>query len=470
MSKEDTKVYFDKIAAKRDKWKRRNKYYYNDLVKFLQFVIPEDSSVLEIGCGTGDFVNELKPRRGMGIDISPEMVKIAKEKYPKYDFFTMDAESLTIDEKFGFVILSDLVGHLDDVQKCFFELHKVVNQDTRIIVTYYNFFWEPFLRVMELLHLKMPQYRQNWLNSDDIANLLRLAGFDIIKTGDRLLFPKYFPALSWFLNKFAAKTGIFRHLCLIKYVIARKELSQSCNRDMSISIIIPARNEKGNIENAVLRIPKMGSSTEIIFVEGNSTDDTLREIKRVVEKYKDKRDLKWAVQDGIGKADAVWKGFDMANGDVLMILDADLTVPPEELTKFYDAISSGKGEFINGTRLVYPMEKEAMRFLNLIGNKLFSIIFTWLLEQKIRDTLCGTKVLSKTNYQKIKAGRKYFGNFDPFGDFDLLFGAAKLNLKIVEIPIRYKSRAYGETNISRWSHGWLLLKMCFFAMQKIKFT
>ena len=173
-------------------------------------------------------------------------------------------------------------------------------------------------------------------------------------------------------------------------------------------------------------------------------------------------------QPGTGKADAVFAAFDAAQGDVLMILDADLTVPPEQLPKFWHAIQSDKGEFINGSRLVYLMDTDAMRFLNLVANKSFSIAFTWLLSQRFTDTLCGTKVLRRSDYVRLKEGRSYFGDFDPFGDFDLIFGASKLSLKVVEIPIHYASRTYGETQISRFKHGLLLLRMVLFAFLRIK--
>jgi glycosyltransferase involved in cell wall biosynthesis len=214
-------------------------------------------------------------------------------------------------------------------------------------------------------------------------------------------------------------------------------------------------------------LPDFGNHQEIIFVDGHSSDGTPEEVERVMRAYPTK-DIKLMVQDGHGKGDAVRKGFRVAKGDILMILDADLTVPPEDLPKFYRALADDQGEFINGCRLIYPMEKEAMRSLNLLGNKLFSIMFTWILNQRFKDTLCGTKVLFRKDYEKIQAGRDYFGEFDPFGDFDLIFGAVKQNLKVVEIPIRYRDRTYGSTNISRFKHGWLLLRMTLFAYKKIK--
>jgi glycosyltransferase involved in cell wall biosynthesis len=236
----------------------------------------------------------------------------------------------------------------------------------------------------------------------------------------------------------------------------------------SVTVVIPCRNERGNIESAVRRTPRMGRETDIVFVDGSSTDGTPAEIERVIAAHPEWRITLLHQGSGTGKGDAVRKGFAAATGDVLMILDADLTVPPEDLPKFYRALASGKGEFINGTRLVYPMERQAMRTLNLLGNKFFSLAFTWLLEQRFRDTLCGTKVLFRRDYEKIAANRAYFGDFDPFGDFDLIFGASKLNLRIVEVPVRYRERTYGVTNIRRFSHGWLLLRMCVLAFYKLK--
>ena len=318
----------------------------------------------------------------------------------------------------------------------------------------------------------MKQPEQSWLSGPDINNLLYHGGFDAFKGGERLLFPIYIPLLSAGVNKYVAKLPFFRKLCITNYTIAKPlslQPEEKFKNEYSVSVIIPARNESGNIENAVQRMPLMERHTEIIFVEGILPDDTWGKIQEVSKKYKGAYDIKIAQQAGKGKGDAVRKGFDMASGDILMILDADLTVPPEDLPKFYDAIASGKGEFINGSRLVYNMDRKAMRFLNLLGNKFFSMVFTWLLDQRFKDTLCGTKVIFKRDYEQLKKGRIYFGDFDPFGDFDLIFGASKLNLKIVEIPIRYKERTCGSTNISRFKHGLILLRMCLFASRKIKF-
>ncbi len=463
---------YNRNAENRFYWLKRNSYYYRELERFYKFNIPEDSTVLEIGCGLGQLLNCVNPSYGVGIDISPVMIEKAKSMFPHLNFKVMDAESLDLEEKFDFVIMSDIVGNLADVQHTFSLLHKVCRPDTRIIINYYNFLWEPILKLGEKLKLKMPEGYQNWLPLEDLRNFLYLSDFEVIKSGYRLLLPARIPVVSGLFNRLLAKLPFIKNLCLVETIISRPAnipaYPPTGKTGYSCSVIIPCRNEKGNIEGAVIRTPELGSFTELIFVDGNSTDGTADEILRMIEKYPDKKITLIHQGNGTGKGDAVRKGFATARGDVLMILDADLTVPPEDLPKFMNAITSGKGEFINGTRLVYPMEKGAMRVLNLIANKMFSLGFTWLLEQRFRDTLCGTKVIFKKDYDKIVAGRKFFGDFDPFGDFDLIFGASKLNLKIVEIPISYKERIYGSTNISRFRHGWLLLKMWFVALFKLK--
>jgi SAM-dependent methyltransferase len=458
---------FDRLAEDRRSWIERNKYYYDDQKRYYRFLVQEGLTVLELGCGTGDLLAALNPRRGVGIDFSPEMVRRAREGHSSLEFREANVENLeTWGETFDVIILADVVGHLQDVEETLRSIRSFCRPETRLIISYYNFLWEPVLKLGERLGQKMPQQHQNWLSSEDIENLLTVSGYQVVKTESRLLMPKRIPWVSDFLNRYMGTLPGIRRLSLCRYIIARP-LGLKGKKAFSVSILIPARNEKGNIESAIKRIPSFGEHQEIIFVEGHSADGTLEEIKRVKQAYPDK-DIKWMVQDRQGKGDAVRKGFAAAQGEILMILDADLTVPPEDLPKFYQALVDDVGEFINGTRLVYPMEKQAMRFLNLLGNKFYSMTFTWLLNQRFKDTLCGTKVLFRKDYEKIQTSRAYFGEFDPFGDFDLIFGAVKQNLKVIEVPIRYRERTYGSTNIARFKHGWLLLKMTLFAYRKIK--
>jgi len=466
---EQLKAYYDEAATDRARYRKSKSYYWNYITRYCDYFIHEDDSVLEVGCGSGELLAELKGKRKVGIDFSEKMINEAKRQYSDLDFRVMDANAIKLDETFDVVVLSNLIGSLVDIQNTLEEVHKVCHERTRVIITYFNFVWEPSLRFAEFLGMKKKQPVQNWLSHKDIINVLYLSGFEAYRRNRNVLVPFKIPLISWFLNDIVSKLPVFNAFALNQFVFARELPGFRPRKEASVSIVIPARNESGNIENAILRMPEFGAHQEIIFVEGNSTDDTLAEVKRIKEKYKDSHDIKVFQQEGKGKYDAVKKGYANANGDVLMILDADLTVPPEDLPKFYDALVSGKGEFINGTRLVYAMEKKAMRFLNMLGNKFFSMAFSWLLEQPVKDTLCGTKVMYRTDYERLVKNRKFFGDFDPFGDFDLLFGAYKLNLKIIDLPVRYQERVYGDTNISRFKHGFILLRMWCFAIKKIKF-
>jgi len=461
----------DSDADKRDFWKRKNRYYHEQIEKLCALQIPAGSAVLEIGCSTGGLLAALKPSHGVGLDLSPRCIEIAQARYPTIAFHVDDAENLSCQETFDYVVMSDVLGYFFDVWKVFRNLRRVTHRGTRIVLTYYNAFWEPWIRIAQWLRIKAPQEFQNWLSLDDIENQLQLNGYEVIRRGHRLLLPFRIPLLSSWVNRYVAAFPGFKHLCLIEFIVARERGRGALEAagQSSCSVIIPCRNEAGNIEEAVQTVPRLGRHTEILFVDGNSTDGTQDIILKQMELHRGKIDIKLIHQgEGRGKGDAVRRGFAAASGDYLFILDADLTVPAVDLIKFYQAMDENEGEFINGTRLVYPMEEDAMRSLNLLGNKVFSLIFTWLLDQRIKDTLCGTKAISKKHYDLLAANRSYFGDFDPFGDFDLLFGSAKLNLKIVEIAVRYRARTYGDTKISRFRHGWLLLRMCGVALRKLK--
>ena len=459
-----------RLAPERNRWIERNAFFYGQDEKYMRFLVPEGLRVLDLGCGTGRMLAALKPARGVGVDISSNMIEIARRDFPSLKFVAGDVEDPAVVSSltgpFDVIVLSDTIGTLEDCQATFERLHGLCTPDTRLVVAYYSRLWEPVLRVGELIGQKMPILQQNWLSTGDIANLLRLADFDVIKREWRQLLPKRLLGLGTLVNSYIAPWPVIRRACLRNYVVARS-MKALTRRALSATVLIPCRNERGNIEAAVTRLPRFCDDIELLFVEGHSRDGTLEEIRRVMAAHPD-RDIKVLRQNGTGKGDAVRTGFAAARGDVLMILDADLTMPPEWMPKFYEALVSGKGEFINGTRLAYPMENEAMQLLNHIANRVFSWLFTWLLNQRFTDTLCGTKVLTRKHYLSIAANRGYFGDFDPFGDFDLIFGAAKLNLKVIEIPVAYANRTYGETQISRFRHGWLLLRMVAFAFRKLK--
>lgn len=454
---------FYDTAPPENKWGARQ--YRRLLASYYNRLIPPDAQVLEIGCGSGELLSLIRAAKKTGIDLSERQLAAARQRVPEADFLVQGGEELSLAATYDVIIVSDTLNLAADVQHLLEHLHAVATPSTRLIINFQNTLWRPLLSFAAWSGAKARQPQNSWLATSDVMNLLHLAGWEVVSRQNRILVPFRGLGLGALVNRWLAP--LLQWFCLTIFLVARPRESERTAK--TVSVVIPARNEAGNIEAAVQRTAELGAGTELIFVEGHSRDHTWAEIQRVAAAYPDRR-IRILQQTGRGKGDAVRAGFAAATGDILMILDADLTMPPEELPKFYKVIASGRAEFANGVRLVYPMEQEAMQFANLCANKAFGLIFSWLMGQPVKDTLCGTKVLSRANYERIAANRAYFGDFDPFGDFDLLFGAAKLNLKIADVPIRYRERTYGTTNIQRWRHGWLLLRMVAFAARKLKFV
>jgi SAM-dependent methyltransferase len=466
---EERRRYWEEYAAAASKWAGIRRYYQSRLAEIYKLSVPPGMRILELGCGDGDLLAKLEPAYGYGIDLSSQLIDKARNKYPGLHFEAADASDLQLEGEFDFIICSDLLNDLWDVQNVFERIAGHCHPATRILINCYSRLWEGPRHLAESLGLAKPQLSQNWLTVEDIQNLLTLAGFELIRSSAEILCPVRVPLVAILCNRYLVKVWPFRWLGLTNFIVARPTPVVFSSPEPVVTVVVPARNEAGNIGAILDRVPTMGAGTELIFVEGNSSDGTYERIEQEIA-ARPGSTAKLYKQTGRGKGDAVRLGFERSSGDLLMILDADLTVPPEDLPRFYEAWRTGRGDFINGVRLVYPMEQKAMRFFNLLGNKFFSLAFTWLLSQSVKDSLCGTKVLSRVHYQTIAANRAYFGEIDPFGDFDLLFGAARYNLKILGLPIRYRERKYGETNIQRWKHGVLLLRMVVLASRRIRFV
>jgi SAM-dependent methyltransferase len=458
--------FFSRFAPVESRWRRRNRTYHRLVASVHRFLIPEGASVLEIGSGGGDLLAALRPSRGLGVDVSPEMAKLARGRHPELEFVTDAGEHFLVDEQFDYVVLSDLVPFAFDLEALLRNVKAMTHDRSRVVIHSYNQLWRPIIHLAELLRLKPKKPIRNWVTPADVRNLLELANLEVVSVSREILLPKKIPLLTTFLNGVLARLWGLRQLCLTWWVVARPKPSAP-ERELSASIVVPCRNEAGMIREIVERTPELGSETELIFVEGGSTDETRGEIELQIAAHPE-RTIALYSQTGKGKGDAVRLGFARARNEVLIILDADLTVAPEDLRKFYRAVADGRAEFANGSRLVYDMQHGSMQFLNVLGNKIFSGVFTFLLGQPVKDTLCGTKVLLRSDYEAIARSRAYFGDFDPFGDFDLLLGAARRRLRIVDIPVRYGARTYGQTNISRFRHGWLLVQMAAFGFYKLK--
>lgn len=471
---ENVRAYYDSPDVDYAVWMRRYRYYYARKLKVLRHLLPRPGRVLEIGCGLGENLEGLNPEYGLGIDSSERMIEAAKRHYPAADFPNLEFRRLSafdigrIEQKFDSVILVNSITEIPEVTQLFQDLHAVCTPATRIVVITYNYLLAPFIAAGGRLGLSPRRPVQNWFSRTDLHNIIRLSGHDLVREGADFLFPAGIPLVSDLLNRFAPLLPIVRQACLLQYAVFRPLVSRVVEGGHSVSVCIPCKNEEENIADIVARVPSMGSKTELIFVDDCSSDGTRARVEEAIQANRDKT-IKLMDGPGRGKGAAVRAGFAAAENDVLMILDADMTVMPEELPQFLKALESGRAEFINGSRLVYPLERMAMRFANVIGNKLFAVTFTYLLSQPIKDTLCGTKVIWRDDYPKMVDSHGYFGGVDVWGDYDWIFGAARFSLKIVDYPVHYRVRSKSETKMTRrLANAMVMLKMCWRAFWKIK--
>lgn len=469
---ENLQKHFDWVAENDAGPRRFQRGFRAQTLEFLRFHVPEGMRVLEWGCGPGDLLAGLKPSRGLGLDLSPKMVERARKAHPdpNLEFCVGDLHERVIEEKFDVIILDYLPGYLRDIHQCVAHLWAACHVRTRIYLLSLNHVWKPILECSKHWGMVTKQPEDcNWINRSDLRNILELNSFEVVSASTEQMLPFRLPLLSPLLNNFLIRLPLFRLFGMTDVVIARPLMPPEISSPISCSVVVPARNEAGNIRAALERIPALGQQTEVIFVEGNSVDDTWEVIQREVAAYQGPHKLKYLQQPGKGKWDAVHAGFAVAEGDVLVIQDGDLTAPPEDLPKFYAAIAGGYCEFANGCRLVYPMESKAMRFLNLLGNKFFALALSFVLGQNLKDSLCGTKMILRTDYIRLLKRIEVLGDFDPFGDFNLLFGSAMMDLRIRDVLVRYRDRQYGDTNISRFRHGFILLQMTWFGLRKMRF-
>ena len=471
--RERTRAHLAALADRRDSWVKRNRYYYELVGRVLRFLVEPDKRVLSVRCAAGAHLSAMRPKVGKGIEICSEIIEVARRHYPEFSYAVAFPDTdqfnqcFSADEKFDYIALNDIDDTVD-VQRALQNLKPLCERHTRILITTYNHLWEPIVTLAESLGLKVPRVEQNWLSGADLRALLALSGYEALATRRIILCPKYIPLIAAFLNGFCARLPGLNRLCMIEVLVARVLPVPMEKNKLSVSVIIPCKDERGNVADAVRRIPQLAGQTEIIFCDDKSTDGTPDEIRRIQEMHPE-CDIRLENGPGISKAQNVWTGFNAASGDILMILDADLTTMPEELPYFVDALASGAAEFVNGSRLIYPVPRAAMKGVNMLGNKFFSLAFSYLLNQRVKDTLCGTKVLWRSDWQRMKKLVGTWGIEDRWGDYELLFGASKLNLRIVDLPVHYQERIYGTTKMTKVFHnGLIMLKMCWHGFLKLK--
>ena len=464
---EQIRSFYDKAGESVEKnwWKR--KYYDGWIADFLASRVMPNSRILDLGCGTGHLLASLSPSRGVGIDLSPKMIEIAKRNHPGLEFHVGDAKDLDeIEGPFDYILAINLFQEASDIIAILEAAQRISEPSTQIVVITTNDFWRFLYPMLEALGLKQRNLQFNWLDETEVAIFLRATGFEVVWSGRMMPFPFRIPLFSWFINNIFGILPLFRRTGYVQYCFARPMGGKGYQGEYSCSVVVPCKDEEDNVLHIVKRIPKMGRWTEIIFVDDKSNDRTREYIKTLILKHPDKR-IKLVDGPGKGKGAACREGFHAAEGDIIMILDADMTVMPEDLPKFYTALANGYGDFINGSRMVYELGEQSMRFLNVYGNKFFSKLVSFILGKPISDTLCGTKVFWRKDLPKYFRARKLFNNIDKWGDYDLIFGAALHNLKIVELPVHYRERVAGQTKMmKRFSNAWIMFKMCWQALLK----
>jgi len=454
-------------AAMLDRWRRRNPFYHQRKIEYLQFVVPPDESVLLLGCEDGALLDALLPSRGVGVDASTNAAWLGRKRYPKYEFITSPDYDIDSDERFAYVILNDMAGYVNDLFMLLTALRRHTTPSSRIVIVQHNYLWRPVLRFAARLGLKRPERFRNWLSVGDLRVFLEATGFEPIGVRPKLFCPKRLLGVGPAINWMSGLLPFVGRLASTEVLVARPGDRALNAARKTASIVLTTRDERANIEPMVKSIPELGAHTEILFVEGHSSDGTREEIERVIRAYPE-RNIRLLVQDGIGQGDAIRKGFNEATGDVVILLEADRTSPPEDVLKVFDVVASGRAEYVNGSRFVYPRQPGSMPTLNVIGNALFAAWFTWFLGQRTSDVLCGVKAIDRVQFRRVLRNWGFLGLYDPFGDFELAFGAARLGLKISEVPTRYACRQYGVPKTKPLRHGWMLLRMMLRATRVFK--
>lgn len=456
-----------RVTSRIDKWRARNAFYHRRKLEHLRFLIPAGASVLAIGSEDGEWLAGLRPSRGVGVALDEPTKLLAESRHPEFEHLSVVDGVRRLRGPFDFVVINDVAGELDDLYVTLRDVAPLCDAATRVVVVQHNYLWRPILRWAQLLGLKKPERRQNWLSVGDLRTFLHAAGFEAVDVRAKLFCPARLLGLGNVVNFLCGVAPFLDKLASTQIVVARRASESAAPKTKTASIVLTVRDERDNIEPMLRAIPDLGSSTEILFVEGHSNDGTREEIERVIAAHPERR-VRLVVQDGVGQGDAIRKGFGEATGDVIILLEADQTTPAEDVRKVFDVLASGRAEFVNGSRFVYPRDPGSMPAVNVAGNWMFAAWFTWFLRQRTSDVLCGLKGVERRLCRRVLNHWGFLGLFDPFGDFELAFGAARFGLKICEVPTRYGCRRYGRPKTRAFRHGWMLLRMALRATRVFK--
>lgn len=456
----EIRAHFDRIAPDYPALKKRNRYYHAFLARWCRAMVPAGSKVLDVGCGRGDVLAATSPREGLGVDLSPAMIAGARADHPELAFTAEGIEAFQGDGTFDAALCVNTLEYTWDVGAVLNAVHAALRDNGRILITAANPVWSPLFKIASAFGLRIPDCRRLFITSRDLMNLLELHGFEVVYEQMHLAIPKWIPVVSSVINFVVSRIPGVRLLSSTQLVVARKLPPR--RREYSVSVIIPCHNERENVAACARSVRRLGAGTEVIFVDDGSSDGTAEAVRAAAGVAGDVPVRLVSYSPRRGKGQAVVAGIASATGDICVIVDADLSTHPDELEPLYEAFATGRAEFVNGTRFVYPMEGRAMRWANYMGNRAFTILVSTIMERRVSDTLCGTKAFFRRDYAHFTMGR------DPWGDYDLLFGAAQMRLVLRELPVHYRERAAGQSKMKALRHTLNLLKMCAVGFRQIK--
>tara|TARA_B110000977_G_scaffold125183_1_gene160299 strand:+ start:1495 stop:2904 length:1410 start_codon:yes stop_codon:yes gene_type:complete len=431
--------YYLKNKESRENFLKKKNFLFDEISKALNYLINDSNYVKFFCCGNSSIVNKVNSKNIYINEINNTFINsLTKSEIKKEDEINKNLN-------FDHIVIAD-IEHQKFITKNLIDLNEKIDNECRVIVLSKSIFWSTLINFYKKIKNIGPD-KNNFLPYSNLRKIFLNTNFEIVKNEKIIFFPFQFSLLTKFINQIF-RFPVLNFFCMINLTVLKKVQKKNYQAEgKKISFIIPCKNEGGNIKFFYEKIINSTINAEFLFGNDNSSDNTLDEIKKLQQAIPNK-EIKIYDGPGVCKSENVYKGINLASGEIILIYDADLTVSFDDLVNSINLLLKTDADFINCTRMIMPQQKNAMKFLNFYGNLFFAFLFSILFKQKITDTLCGTKIFFKKDWEQIKKYNNTWGAKDLWGDFDLLLGAYKNNLKIVENPISYTDRKEDETKMT----------------------
>ena len=454
-------LFFKSNFEKRIQFLNKKNFLFNEISNFINNCIDNSKNIF-IFCAGNSVL-------GKNIDSKKIFIKEIDEKYEikyKTNIHYINENTKDVISECDTILISD-IEHQSNPTSSLLSLSKIIRDDTKIIIISRNLVWMIFIKLLKSLFSFSPK-KNNFLPYSYLDNLFSICNLEVIRNEKIITLPIYIPFFTNLINRIF-RLPLLNIFCLSNItILKKKDQNFSNNKDLRVSFIIPCKNEENNIKTFENEIKNSNQSNEYLFGDDNSMDKTIDEIDKLSKKLNNNKILKYN-GPGVCKSENVYKGIELSSGDIIVVYDADLTVDFKDVEFSIDILKNTNADFINCTRMIYPQKDGAMKFSNFIGNSIFANLFSLLFRKKITDTLCGTKIFFKKDWVKIKKNITGLGVKDLWGDFDLLIGAYKNNLKITEVPVTYHERKEDNTKMtSVFLNGIRMLSIVLVAFYKLR--